>query len=59
MNAETGRFATEESLPEAILELLETSREYAPRDWVMAHMSCHKAIDVPGRHDPRTRGSGW
>ena len=46
VNAETGRFATEESLPDAILELLDTSREYAPRDWVMAHMSCHKAIDV-------------
>jgi glycosyltransferase involved in cell wall biosynthesis len=46
VNAETGRFATEASLPDAILELLETSREYAPRDWVMAHMSCHKAIDV-------------
>ena len=46
VNAETGRFATEESLPDAILELLETPREYAPRDWVMAHMSCHKAIDV-------------
>ena len=49
VNAETGRFATEESLPETILELLETPREYAPRDWVLAHMSCHKATSVLAR----------
>jgi glycosyltransferase involved in cell wall biosynthesis len=46
VNSETGRFSTEESLPETILELLDTPREYSPRDWVMAHMSCQKATSV-------------
>jgi glycosyltransferase involved in cell wall biosynthesis len=46
VNAETGRFATEESLPDTILELLDSHEKARPREWVMSYMSCQRATEI-------------
>jgi glycosyltransferase involved in cell wall biosynthesis len=45
VNAQTGRFSTEEDLPQILLEMIENFGQYSPRDWVLANMSCHKTAD--------------
>jgi glycosyltransferase involved in cell wall biosynthesis len=46
VNAQTGRFADEETLPDVILDLVATYGDYAPREWVLSNMSCQKATDI-------------
>ncbi len=48
VNAATGRFATEATLPEVMLELLECYGQYTPRDWVMEHINCQKGTEIIG-----------
>ena len=43
INAQTGQFVDERALGGAILEMLQNRRSYAPRQWVLDHMTCHKA----------------
>gem|GEM_PF-1844156 len=62
VNPSTGAFATEESLPGAILELLERSSEMRPREWVMENMSCQRAtsiLDATIRQFERSQGNEW
>ena len=46
INDQTGCFADEESLPEAILETLERSTTISPRNWVLENMSCQRATEI-------------
>ena len=39
INAETGAFATEDTLPEVLLRLIDANDRLSPRQWVMSHMS--------------------
>jgi hypothetical protein len=62
VNEQTGRFANEETLPDVILELLESSGRFAPRDWVMSNMSCQRATEIIGsavRDLAVSRGEAW
>ena len=43
INPQTGRFADEGTLPDAILETLDKKGAYNPRDWVLEHMTCRQA----------------
>jgi glycosyltransferase involved in cell wall biosynthesis len=43
INAQTGRFVDEAALGDAILEMLERRASYAPRQWVLDHMTCQHA----------------
>lgn len=43
VNKQTARFATEKSLPRVLLEMTSDYPEYAPREWVLAHMNCDQA----------------
>lgn len=40
VNPATGRFATERTLPDVLLEMVRTHESVAPREWALAHMSC-------------------
>ena len=46
INAATGVYATEENLAEQLMRLIADHHRYAPREWVMAHMSCQKATTI-------------
>lgn len=46
INAQTGCFSTESELPEQLRRMVERHREFAPREWVMEHMSCQKATQI-------------
>jgi hypothetical protein len=46
VNAETGRFATEETLGQALLDVLANPEQFHPRAWAMANMSCHRATEI-------------
>jgi glycosyltransferase involved in cell wall biosynthesis len=62
INSSTGRFATEAALPEVLMELLETHADYAPRDWVMGHMTCQKGTEIIGeavRSSALERNEAW
>ena len=62
VNEHTGRFANEATLPEVVLDLLESHREYAPRDWVMSNMSCQRATEIVAatvRDEAVRRGEPW
>ncbi len=39
INSQTGAFATEDKLPDRLLEICRNVGRYAPRDWVLANMS--------------------
>jgi hypothetical protein len=43
INESTGAYATESSLPDTILRMLEASERMHPREWVMRNMSCQIA----------------
>jgi glycosyltransferase involved in cell wall biosynthesis len=43
INPLTGRFSSEDDLPDQLLEMVEGYRRYAPRDWVLANMSCQRS----------------
>jgi len=46
INDQTGRFVEERALGDAILEMLDQRHSYAPRQWVLEHMTCQKATAV-------------
>jgi GR25 family glycosyltransferase involved in LPS biosynthesis len=46
INDETGCYATERDLPQAILTMIDRSPSMVPRDWVMRNMSCQRATEV-------------
>jgi glycosyltransferase involved in cell wall biosynthesis len=62
VNQETGRFATEDTLPDTILELLDRDGAQSPRDWVMNYMSCQRATEIIAtgvRDVALARGEAW
>jgi glycosyltransferase involved in cell wall biosynthesis len=46
INDSTGCYATEDGLPDRILQMLEPSAAMRPRDWVMANMTCQLATRI-------------
>src|SRR5262249_26047560 len=46
INPQTGCFATEATLPEKLLWVVENHHQFSPREWVMAHMSCQEGTRV-------------
>jgi len=48
INPQTGRFASEASLPDALLNVLDRHLEYSTRTWAMRSMSCQRAADALG-----------
>jgi glycosyltransferase involved in cell wall biosynthesis len=42
INHQTGQFSSEVGLADAILGVIEGSKNYSPREWVMEHMSCQR-----------------
>jgi len=62
INEKTGAFATEETLPEVILRVIETRTAFAPREWVAERMSAERtsaALNaVISRHATRA-GEAW
>jgi glycosyltransferase involved in cell wall biosynthesis len=62
INAQTGRFVAERDLEEAILDMVQHRDAYAPRDWVLANMTCEKASMALEEHlerAARTAGERW
>ena len=62
INELTGRFATEESLGDTILAVIDGARRFTPRKWALAHMSCQRATEVLSDVIGRTcaaRGEPW
>jgi len=62
VNRDTGRFATDETLADSLLDLVETHGRYAPRDWVMSHMTCQRGTDIMEqtvRDVALARGESW
>jgi glycosyltransferase involved in cell wall biosynthesis len=50
INAQTGRFVDEAALGDAILEMIDRRAAYAPREWVLAHMTCQHATAAVEEH---------
>jgi glycosyltransferase involved in cell wall biosynthesis len=46
VNESTGCFATEATLGDAILRVLDHREQYHPREWAMANMSCQEATRI-------------
>jgi hypothetical protein len=46
INEQTGAFSSEPDLPKVALDLIERSPDMKPRDWVLRHMSCHRATEI-------------
>jgi glycosyltransferase involved in cell wall biosynthesis len=46
INSETGCFSAEEELPDKLLWMIENHHQFAPRDWVIKHMSCQRATEI-------------
>lgn len=62
VNPATGCYAREQELPDRLLGMVEHYRDFAPRDWVLANMSCQKATEVLGasiRRVALARGEAW
>jgi glycosyltransferase involved in cell wall biosynthesis len=62
INPQTGCFASEKTLPETLLRMIDQHEQFTPRDWVSAHMSCERSTqilaDVIGR-TAAERGEPW
>jgi glycosyltransferase involved in cell wall biosynthesis len=43
INDQTGRFVPEAGLADGILEMIQNRDRYAPREWVLANMTCEQA----------------
>src|SRR5579864_624100 len=43
VNPQTGRFATEAGLGDAILDVIANRARYSPRQWVLEHMTCERS----------------
>ena len=62
INTQTGRFIEERALGDAILEMLQNGRSYAPRQWVLEHMTCQKAtaaVEDAVRTSAERAGEAW
>ena len=62
VNEQTGTFATEAGLPDAILDMIARSDDMSPRDWVMNHMSCERSTHILEdiiRAEAVKRGEHW
>jgi glycosyltransferase involved in cell wall biosynthesis len=62
INNQTGCFSTEASLPDTIIRMIDTHASFAPREWVMANMSCQRATQVVSDavgQVARARGESW
>jgi glycosyltransferase involved in cell wall biosynthesis len=62
INAATGVYASEENLAEQLLRLIADHRQYAPREWAMANMTCQKATGILNdaiRQRTCTLGERW
>lgn len=46
INRETGCYSSEEELPDKLFWMIENYRQFAPREWVMKHMSCQRATAI-------------
>ncbi|HUE69830.1 MAG TPA: glycosyltransferase [Pirellulaceae bacterium] len=46
VNEQTGCFASEETLPRAIEEMVERSGQMQPREWVLENMSCQRSTHI-------------
>lgn len=46
VNARTGRFAKEDGLGDALLDVIDRRRQFAPRQWAMENMTCQRATQL-------------
>jgi hypothetical protein len=62
INAATGCYAAERELPDRLLDMVRRHRDFAPRDWVLANMSCQKAtaiLEAAVRKAAVAQGEEW
>ena len=62
INEQTGRFVDEPDLAQAILEMIAHRDEYAPRQWVLEHMTCQSAtaaVEAAVREAALGMGESW
>lgn len=62
VNAQTGRFVAEHDLGDAILDMTAHRARYAPRQWMLEHMTARKATAVVEdslRRDAQVAGEPW
>jgi hypothetical protein len=46
INSQTGQFATEAGLGDAMLKMIAERNRYTPREWVLANMTAEKATAI-------------
>ena len=56
INSQTGRFSSEQDLPDQLAEMVDAYERFSPRAWVMEHMTCQKATEVVEQSPARTGG---
>jgi len=62
INSQTGQFATEAGLGDAMLEMIADRDRYAPREWILANMSAEKATAILQdlvREQTYAKGETW
>jgi hypothetical protein len=62
INDRTGRYATEGELPDRLLSMVDGHEAYAPREWVMEHMSAQHGTRILGdciREAALAEGEPW
>jgi glycosyltransferase involved in cell wall biosynthesis len=62
INDQTGRFVEEAALGDAILEMIDCRTSYAPRQWVLEHMTCQHAttaVEASARAAATGHGEMW
>jgi hypothetical protein len=62
INPQTGCFAAENQLPDKLLWMTENYRQFTPREWVAANMTCQRATEILSSVIARTaaaRGEPW
>jgi glycosyltransferase involved in cell wall biosynthesis len=62
VNSQTGCYASESNLPERLLWMVQNHQQFAPRKWVLSHMSCQRATDILSKTIGRVaiaRGEPW
>jgi glycosyltransferase involved in cell wall biosynthesis len=62
INPATGCYAREHELPDRLRWMVEHHRDFSPRDWVLANMTCQKATELLAESVRRValaRGEAW
>jgi hypothetical protein len=62
INPATGRFVREDDLPDAILEMIAPDATFAPKEWILGHMTCQRAtatVEQAIRATALDRGEPW